>query len=130
MDWKRLAKRLARAGSMADIGEVEKRLGISRDTAINYIYELRKRGLVETERGRKGNRLYRITPTGRKEKGYPGLYETINRYSPIKLVEPFRHRIHDHELTPEEAIVRAILTKDFRTILASLALFRKVADCA
>lgn len=123
-----MAKHLAEAGSTMDVKEVEKRLNISRETAINYIYGLRKRGLVETDRGKKGLRLYRIIPVRRKEKGFPGLYETINKYSPIKLVEPFKHRIYDHELAPEEAIVRAILTKDFRTILASLALFRKVSN--
>lgn len=128
MDWEKLAKKLAAPGNMVDVEEAAGRLGVSRQTAINYIYEMRKRGFIDTERGRKGIRFYRISLMGIKESGYPGLYEMLNKNSPIKLVEPFRHRLHDHELTPEEAIVRAVLTKDFRAILASLALFRKVSD--
>jgi DNA-binding Lrp family transcriptional regulator len=128
MDWEKKARQLAAEGSLLDIMAIQKRLGVSRRTAINYVHELRKEGLVETTRGRNGIRLYRIRFLGTRERGHPGLYETINRYSPVKLAEPFAHRVYDHELTPEEAIARAVSTGEFRVILASLALFRKVSD--
>jgi hypothetical protein len=128
MEWQRLAKDMASAGSMVTVETMARRLDISERTAINYISEMRERGFVETERGRRGKRIYRISPIRRRKSGYPGLYETINRHSPIKLVEPYRHRIHDHELSIEEAVVRAVATKEFRVVLASLALFSRVED--
>jgi DNA-binding transcriptional ArsR family regulator len=128
MDWERFAQEMAKQGSLVSVKSLSERLGVSERTAVNYLSELRKRKLLETSRGRRGIRLYRIRPLLKMDIGYPGLYDTINRFSPIKVAAPYEHRIYDHEMTPEEAIVRAILTKDFRTVLASLALFSRVSD--
>ena len=105
-----------------------KSLDISRGTAINYLYAMRKRRLIETERGKRGKRMYRISPVTLKKIGYPGLIETINEYSSLKLESAIEER-SDHKITPEEAIVRAIRTGDFRVVLASLELFKKIDDC-
>ena len=128
MNWENFAVEMAKEGSLVTVKSLAQRLGVSQRTAVNYLYELRKKCLVETSRGRRGIRLYRILPVRKPEIGYPGLYDVINRYSPIKLAQPYEHRVHDHELTPEEAIVRAVLTRDYRVVLASLALFSKVSD--
>lgn len=104
-----------------------KKLGVKEKTAINYIYELRKGGFVKTTRGRNKIRIYHISPVRRTEMGYPGLYDIINRYSPIKLAKPYEHRVY-REISVEEAIVRALETGDFRTILASMALFKQAAN--
>lgn len=109
------------------ISTIRKKLRIAEKTAINYVYELRRSGFVKTIRGRGKIRTYFISPTRRKELGYPGLYDTINAHSPIKIAEPFEHRVYK-EMSIEEAIVRALETMDFRTILASLALFRYVEN--
>lgn len=110
------------------ISSISKKLEVKRKTAVNYVYELRKGGFVKTTRGRKKIRVYEISPVRKKELGYPGMYDIINRYSPIKLVKPYEHRVHGKPMSIEEAIVRAIKTGDFRTILASLALFSHVKD--
>lgn len=110
------------------INSICKILNIKRKTAINYIYELRKEGYVTTSRGARGTRMYRISMLKGFEEGNPGLIETINKYSRIKLVEPYRHVIHGKKLSIEEALIESIKTRDFRTILASLELFRYARD--
>lgn len=123
-----MARDIASAGGMVTAEGLARRLNITERTAINYVCELRERGFVETDRGVRGKRIYRINPIKAIRTGYPGLYETINRHSPVKLTEPYEHRIHDHELSLEEALVRAVSTRNFRVILASLALFSGIED--
>ncbi len=108
------------------IESIKKKLGISRSTAIKYVHLLRKKGFVETSGGRNQPRFYKISSINIKKIGYPGLYAMINKYSPMKLVEPYEHRMIGRKLSIEEALVRAIETKSFRTILASLSLFNHV----
>lgn len=108
------------------VESMQRKLGISRKTAIKYAYLLRKEGFLESSGGGRQPRFYKISPTKIIKIGNQGLYETINKYSPIKLTEPYEHRIIDKELSIEEAIVRAVAKKEFRTILASLALFKHV----
>lgn len=108
------------------IESIKKKLSISRSTAIKYVHLLRKKGFVETSGGRNQPRLYRIKLINIKKIGYPGLYDTINKYSSIKIVEPYEHRIIGKKLSIEEALVRAIETKRVRTILASLSLFNHI----
>src|SRR3989338_3429450 len=104
-----------------------KKAGIKKKTAINYIYEMRKKGLVKTERGRNKIRMYEISSVKKPETGYPGLYDMINRYSPLKIAKPFEHRVYQ-KMSIEEAIARALDTKYFRTILAAMALFKHIND--
>ncbi len=124
MDWQKMAKKLS---GLQTVSSISRALGVSRATAINYVYEMRKRGHVAETRGKGKIRVYEITPSPRTSYGYPGLYDIINANSPVKITKPYEHRIY-REMPIEEAIVRAAKTKDFRVILASLALFRKVKD--
>lgn len=119
-----MAKRLS---GLQTVSSISRMLGVGRTTAINYVYEMRKRGYVAESRGKDKIRVYEISPIPRKFYGYPGLYDIINASSPIKISKPYEHRVY-HKMPIEEAIVRAIKTDDFRTILASLALFRKIKD--
>jgi hypothetical protein len=119
-----MAKRLS---GMQTVSSISRALGISRRTAINYVYEMRKRGYVAETRGKAKIRIYEISPIPRTAYGYPGLYDVINANSPVKIAKPYEHRIY-YKMSIEEAIVRAIKTGDFRVILASLALFKKVKD--
>ena len=107
---------------------MQKLLGVSKKTAIKEISLLRKEGFVKTFGGGKQPRLYLLSTTPRREIGYPGLYETINRYSPIKIREQFTHKIINRKLSVEEALIRAVVTKDIRTIMASLGLFNHVSN--
>ncbi len=108
------------------ISSICKKLKISEKTAINYIHELRRNGYVKTTRGSKGVRFYEISLYPKKEIGYPGLYDIINKYSKLKITKPYEYRIHDKEITVEDAIVRALKTYDFRIIMASIGLFGHV----
>ncbi len=107
---------------------VQKKLRITRKTAIKRLYELRKLGFVETSGGGKQPRLYRVSRNKVIKIGNPGLYDIVNENSPIKVAKPYEHRVMGKKLTVEEAIIRAIQSRNFRLILASLALFNKVKN--
>ena len=110
------------------IGMIQKKLNVSKKTAIKKVHELRKKGYVETSGGRQQPRIYRIARIKIKKIGYPGLYDIINENSPVKLVKLYEHRIINKKLPIEEALVRAVKTEDYRVILASLALFSKIKN--
>src|SRR3989338_8262013 len=103
-----------------------KKLNISKRTAINVIWKLRKKGLVETGYGKRKIRMYRISILKKPDIGFKGLYDIINENSKVKLFTRQQYKIHDHELTIEEAITRAVKEGDFRTVLAALGLFNKI----
>ena len=105
---------------------IAKKLSISRRTAVNIIWKLRKNGLVETGYGKRKIRLYRIRTIKKPDVGFKGLYDIINENSRVKLFAKEIHKVHDHKMTIEEAIVRAIKEGDFRTVLAVLGLFNNI----
>lgn len=125
MNIENLAKKLE---GLQTVSSVCKLLNINRRTAINYISLLRKKGYVETSYGKRRLRMYRVRSVKRKKVGFPGLIETINKYSKIKLVAVAEERIHTHKLTIEEAIVRGIKRGRFRIVLVCLGLFNKVKN--
>jgi hypothetical protein len=110
------------------LGSFSRAMNIQKNTATTYLHELRERGFVETKRGRRGKRLYRISPVRLKKIGSRGLFEIINENSRLKLQEPLEYVVYGRDMTIEEAIVESLKTGDSRTILASLDLFRKVSD--
>lgn len=120
-----MAKRLE---GLQTIRSIATTLNVGRRTAINYIWKLRKNGLVETSYQKRKIRMYKISPTKKQEIGYPGLYDIINSYSKVKVVVGYEHKMHDHKMSIEEAIVRAVELKRFRTLLAALGLFNKVKN--
>lgn len=125
MDIQKLAKRLE---GLQTISTASKILGTSRRTSVNYISRLRKAGYVETSYGHNKVRRYRITSVKRRLLGNDGLIETINKNSKVNLVLPYNHRVYNHEINVEEALVRAINSGKFRVVLASLGLFNKVKN--
>src|SRR3989344_2115132 len=101
-------------------------LGVNRQKAIYHIYQLRKKGYVKTRRLSDKRRVYEISFENRlKGTSY---YEIINRYSPVKIAAPEIHNIYGKQPSHEETLVFAVKTRRFRTILAALALFRKITD--
>ncbi|MEK6951760.1 MAG: HTH domain-containing protein [Nanoarchaeota archaeon] len=125
MDYLELAKRLE---GLQTVSTIAKKLGITKRTAVNYVSKLRKEGFLKNYMGGRKTRFYVIDPLKRKETGYPGIYEIINKNSRIGLVTRVKYRVHGKPLSIEEVIVEAIKTNDYRVILASLDLFRKVKD--
>jgi len=99
---------------------------VSREKAIYYVYRLRKKGYVKTKRLSNNKRVYNISFENRlKGSSY---YEIINQHSPIKITTSQVHLIYGKKPSLEETLVYAIKTSSLRTILASLALFKKISD--
>ncbi|MBU4493111.1 MAG: hypothetical protein KKA61_01975, partial [Nanoarchaeota archaeon] len=101
-------------------------LNVSREKAVYYVYRLRKKGYVKTKRLSNNKRVYNISFENRlKGSSY---YEIINQHSPVKIATPQIYRIYGKKPSLEETLVYAIKTSSLRTILASLALFKKISD--
>ncbi len=106
--------------SVMDILKVDKRM------AIYYLHVLRKDSYVKTKRQSNNRRVYNISLDNKL--GGKSYYEIINQYSPIKISTPIIHKIYGKEPSLEETLIYAIKTKSLRTILASLALFKKISN--
>ncbi len=106
--------------SVMDILKVDKRM------AIYYLHRLRRDGYVKTRRQSNNRRVYNISLDNKL--GGKSYYEIINLYSPIKISTPIVYRIYGKEPSLEETLIYAIKTKSLRTILASLALFKKISN--
>src|SRR3989344_3706090 len=101
-------------------------LKMSKEGAIYYIFRLRKEGYVKTKRLSNNKRVYNISFENRlKGTSY---FEIINKYSPVKIATPITYKIYGKTPSLEETLVYAIKTGSLRTILASLALFKKIAN--
>ena len=123
MNHQELAKKLE---GFQTIFSMTRALNISSRTAINYISKLKKSGYVqETSYGHNKLRMYYIKPYIKLKLGCPGIYDIINQYSKVKIVPRYNSVSHD-KISIEEALVRAVKSENFRTILASLGLFNHV----
>ncbi len=117
---------LKKLGGIHTIDSIKDILGVSKSKAIYYVYALRKKGYVKTKRLSGKRRLYNISFEN-KLKGIS--YEDIlNQHSPVKIATTLVYRIYGKIPTLEEVLIYAIKTKSLRTILAALALFRKIKD--
>ena len=108
------------------INTVMDTLSVGKEKAIYYLYRLRKRGYVKTKRLSNNTRLYYISFENRL-RGFD-YREIINANSPIKISTAQTYKIYGKEPTLEETLVYAIKTRSLRTILAALALFKKIND--
>ena len=99
-------------------------LKINRKMTIYYLQRLRKEGYVKTRRQSNNRRVYNISLDNKL--GGKSYYDIINSFSPIKISTPVIYRIYGKEPSLEETLIYAIKTKSLRTILASLALFKKI----
>lgn len=123
MDIELLAKQLQ---GLQTVSTIAKSLNISKRTSINYVWLLRKKGFLKTIYGKRKIRMYKIMPIIRKEHG-KSLFELINDNSKVKVTVKEDYIVHK-KISIEEALVRAIATKRFRIILASLGLFNKIKN--
>ena len=101
-------------------------LKTSKNKAIYYIFHLRKEGYVKTKRLSNNKRVYNISFEN-KLKG-TSYFEIINKHSPVKIATPITYKIYGKEPSLEETLIYAIKTGSLRTVLASLALFKKIAN--
>lgn len=99
-------------------------LKINRQKANYYVHRLRKQNYVKTRRLSNKKRVYNISFDNRLRGS--SYYEIINKNSPVKIVIPKTYKIYGKEPTFEETLIYAIKTSSLRTILASLALFKKI----
>lgn len=105
---------------------VAEALNIKRQSALNLLSRLKKEGYVTVSGGGKQKRLYKITTIIQRKRS-PGMFDVLNKYSPMKLMPWFDHQVHGL-YGPEEALIDALETKNFRAILASLRLFNHITD--
>lgn len=101
-------------------------LDMTRQSALNLLSKLKKEGYVTTSGGGRQKRLYKITIIKQRERRR-GMFDIINKYSPMKLAPWFDHQAHG-KYGPEEALIDALETQSFRAILASMRLFNHIRD--
>ncbi|MBI2632485.1 hypothetical protein HYW75_05765 [Candidatus Pacearchaeota archaeon] len=125
MDYKLVVKKLE---GLQTVSTIAKNLNISKRTAINYVWSLRKKGFLSTEQAGRKVRIYRVSLVKKKKVGH-SLYDLINSNSKVKIWVKMDYIIHsDKKPSVEEILVRAIITGEFRVILASLGLYNKIVD--
>jgi len=102
-------------------------LNLTKQSALNLLSKLKKQGHVTTKGGGKQPRLYKITIRKQLPREN-GMFDILNKYNPnFKLNPWYDHQVHG-KYGPEEALIDAIQTKNFRVILASLRLFQHIKD--
>lgn len=101
-------------------------LGLTRQSTINLLSKLKKEGYVTVRGGGKQPRFYKITMRKQRPQD-PGMFDIINKYSPMKLAPWYDHQVHGH-YGPEEALVDAVQSQSFRAILASMRLFNHITN--
>lgn len=123
MKTKELLKKLEGVHTITSITDL---LNVSKQKAAYYIYRLRKAGYVKTKKLRDNRRVYNISFENRL--GGSSYYDILNKNSPVKIATPKVYRIYGKEPTLEETLIYAIKTRSLRTILASIALFKKIEN--
>lgn len=121
MDTKTLLKLLEGVYTLESIMDI---LEVNRQKAIYCIHRLRKEGYVKTKRLRNNLRLYNISFANKV--GGIGYYDIINSQSPVKISPPVVYKIHGKLPSNEETVIYALKTGSLRTILAALALFKRI----
>lgn len=108
------------------VESVQEELGLTRDSALNLLSRLKNEGYARVSGGGRQKRIYIISPK-KTVRGENNLFDIINAYSKIKLVPLFKHEAYG-EYGVENALVDAVLTKNFRVLQAGLFLFNHIRD--
>lgn len=119
-------KMLVRIRGLHTVDSLAKTLNMSRQSALNLVSRLKKEGYIETSGGGRQKRFYKITTT-RQRPRQEGLFDIINRHSPMKVVPLYEHQVHGR-YSEEDALIDALETKNFRVILAGLRLFGHIKN--
>ncbi|MDP3640096.1 MAG: helix-turn-helix domain-containing protein [Nanoarchaeota archaeon] len=118
---------LWRLEGLHTVETVAEELGMSRQSALNLLSQLKKAGHVTVSGSGRRKRLYKVTLTKQWPR-VPGMWDVLNRYNPNFQLNPwYDHQVHGvYEV--EEVIIDAVQTKSFRIVLATLRLFQHVKD--
>ena len=119
-------EKLRKIEGLQTVETIAEALNIKMDSALNLICKLKKQGYITTSGGGRQKRLYKVT-LRKQRKRDKGMFDVINKYSPMKLNPWYDHQVHG-KYGPEEALVDAVQTRSFRVILASLRLFNHIVD--
>ena len=98
---------------------------ISRQSALNLLSKLKKKGYVRTSGGGKQKRIYSVYKLPKMKEN--GFYFIVNKYSKEKLIPQFEHYVHGN-YTVEHAIIDGIKIGDSRTREATKYLFNHVTN--
>lgn len=102
-----------------------KKENVTKDSAINKLVKLRKKGLVKTSGGGKQPKLYKLLDKPEDETN--GFYDIVNKYSPEKLQPKFKHYVYG-KYKIENAIIEGLVMSGYREKEAIKHLFRHVND--
>ncbi|MEK6859777.1 MAG: hypothetical protein AABX54_03090 [Nanoarchaeota archaeon] len=121
-----LLKMLAGNHTLSSIIDIlnENKIKTNKQKAIYLMHRLRKKGYVKTEKLSNNKRVYNIS-FNNKLKGF-NYYDIINENSPIKLAIHEDYKIYGKKKSLEEALIYALNKKSVRSLLAILALFKKI----
>lgn len=119
-------KKLLKLAGLHTVETVAEALGIKKQSALNLLTKLKKEGYATVQGAGRIKRLYKISPLKQRPR-YPGMFDIINKYSPMKIQPWYDHQVHG-QYGPEEALIDALQTRSFRLILASLRLFNHITD--
>lgn len=108
------------------VESVQEELGLTRESALNLLSRLKREGYARVTGGGRQKRIYIICPR-KTIRGENNLFDIINSYSKIKIVPLFKHEAYG-EYSVENALVDAVLTKNFRVLQAGLFLFNHIKD--
>lgn len=104
-----------------------KALGITQQAALNLLSRLKKQGHITVSGGGRQKRIYKITMRKQLPRD-PGMFDIINKYSPVMKLNPwYDHQVHG-PYGPEEALIDAIQTGSFRVLLAAMHLFGHIKN--
>lgn len=123
MDYSGILIKLEGLQTIETVAEI---LHLRRQSALNLLSKLKKEDYVTASGGGRQKKIYKITLTKQRKRDF-GMFDTINKYSSIKVAPWYDHQVHG-SYGPEEALIDALETKSFRVILASLCLFNHIED--
>ena len=101
-------------------------LHYTKQSTLNILSKLKREGFLTSSGGGRKKRLYKISQKKFRPRS-PGMFDIINKYSPMKLAPWYDHQVHG-TYSEEDALIDAVKTKSFRAILASLKLFNHIKD--
>ena len=115
---------LERIEGIQTIKSIKKILQVNEKRAIYLVSRLRKKGYVKTTQDNDNVRVYKIS----RKNLIPGksYAEVINENAPLGVYISKDYKIHGKKPSLEETLIYAIKTKEIRTIIASLSLFKKI----
>lgn len=108
------------------LSQIQEQRKIKKQSAINYIHRLKKKGLVRTKGGRNQIRFYYIDEIPQAKEN--GLYANLNKNTPIKLHPNFIHTVIGNPYSTEQAITDCLSTNDSRHHAAAYFLINKIKD--